>query len=220
MSTTMKLSAAQRQAQTKGAARRERRAGRIPAVVYGHGQPAKSVSLDSKEFAKLLRDRRGTVVIELDVAEDSSPFTIIREIQREPLSGQVLHVDLQEVSMDEVVHVEVPVHLIGTPLGVKRDGGILEFHQRSLQVACLPGKIPSHIDLDVSELVIGKSLHASDVEFEEGVDLATDPKSVVASIAAPRLIQEDEPEEEEEAGDAEGEEGGDKAEAKEGEEPS
>jgi large subunit ribosomal protein L25 len=189
---TMKLKAQMREPHKKGAARRLRREGRIPGILYGQGADSVPLSIDQSEFDALLRAREGTVIIEIDVAESGAQQTIIREIQRDPVSGSVLHIDLQEISMTEMVHVEVPLHVTGTAYGVKTEGGILEHHLRRLDIKCLPTNIPSHIDVDVTELQIGKSIHVDDLRLDrEKLELLTDDKAVIVSVVPPRVIKEE-----------------------------
>ena len=146
---TMKLSADPREPHRKGGARRLRRAGRIPGILYGQGKDSMPVSFDYSEFEALLRTREGMVIVEVMLSEDAPQQTLTREIQRDPVTGRILHLDLQHISMTEKVQVEVPLHVVGTPFGVKTEGGILEHHMRSLLIECLPSNIPQRIDVDV-----------------------------------------------------------------------
>lgn len=210
---TMKLSAASREERGKGPARRLRRAGRVPGVVYGHGEQAIPVTFDAQEFDGLLRQREGTVIVEVDVDGHPLQQTIIREIQRDPVSGQVLHLDLQQVSMTEKVHVEVPLHVVGTPFGVKTEGGVLEQHLRTVEIQCLPGAIPPRVDIDVSELKIGQAIHVGDLTLaSEEIEVLTGSETSIVAVIPPRLVveaaaEEEEAAEAEEAAAAAGEEG-------------
>jgi len=185
---TMKLHAAARTPSTKGASRRLRSAGQIPGIVYGHGEESTPFALDQQEFGALLRHREGTTIIELDLDGKPPQQTIIRSIQRDPVTGRVIHVDLQHISMTEPVQVEVPIQLHGTAVGVKNEGGVLEFHLRSVSVKCLPTAIPGHIDVDVSDLSIGKSIHVSDLPVDrEQVTVLTDERMTIVGVVAPRV---------------------------------
>jgi large subunit ribosomal protein L25 len=202
----MKLAAEVREPQKKGAARRLRRAGRIPAVMYGHGEPSTPVSLEQSEFDALLRTREGTVIIEVDVAERGQQQTIIREIQRDPVTGRILHVDLQHISLTETINVEVPMHVTGTPYGVKTEGGILEHHLRAVEIECLPGSIPPYIEVDVTELKIGDSIHVEELAIDrEAITVLADPRTTVVAVIPPRLVKTAAEEAEEAAAAAEAE---------------
>ena len=155
----------------KGVARKLRSAGRIPAVIYGHGREPQSLSIDTRELEKLLSHISAeSTVIELDV-DGKSSRTLIREIQRHPFKRQILHVDFQELVAGEKVDVRVPIVLVGIPAGVRMDGGVLDQMLRELEVEVDPSNIPNHIDVDVTELTIGASLHVSDIKLPEGVEV-------------------------------------------------
>jgi len=187
---TMKLSAEVRSPEKKGAARRLRGQGRIPGVLYGQGRDSMPVSFDHSEFEGLLRDRQGTVIIEVGMEGYEPQPTIVREIQRDPLSGRVLHIDLQHISLTERVQVEVPVHFVGQPYGVKTEGGVLEHHQRTVEIKCLPSEIPPRIEIDVSELRIGSSIAVDALPFDrDQIEVLTDDRTVIASVMPPRIVQ-------------------------------
>jgi large subunit ribosomal protein L25 len=188
---TMKLKADTRQPHKKGGARRLRREGRVPGILYGQGEESLPVSFDGGEFDALLRAREGTVIIEVGMEDRAPQQTIIREIQRDPVTGAVVHVDLQHISLTEKVQVEVPVNVVGTPFGVKTEGGILEHHLRTVLIKCLPTEIPPRIDVDVTELHIGKSIHAGELAFDrDKVEVMTEEKATIVSVIPPRIIKE------------------------------
>ncbi len=183
------LSAHKRTDTGKGAARRLRRAGFVPAVLYGPGvKGAVTLALSNKELEKTLHTTAGeNVLVNLDIEGDSGSRTVMfREIARDPVRGALEHVDLLEVAMDHEVTVEVPVHFTGKSEGVAL-GGILQSDMRRLKVQCLPGRIPESIDIDVTGLQIGQSLHVKDIKLPEGVKCIDDPEHTVVSVQAPAV---------------------------------
>lgn len=188
------LTGSLRERSGKGPARQARRAGRIPAVLYGHGQAALSVAVDTREFINAVRQLQGgnmIVSLKLDGGERTA---LVREVQRDPLTHEILHLDFQEVSLTERVRVEVNVHLTGTSRGVK-EGGILEAITRQVEVECLATAIPSAIDADVSDLGIGDSLHVRDLVAGD-VEILTDPDVTVATVVPPTVYEAPAPVEE------------------------
>jgi large subunit ribosomal protein L25 len=189
---TMTLKAHPRDVGRKGPARRLRESGEIPGIIYGHGFEPEAVAFAAAEFGSLLRHRSGTMIIDLklDGAGGEGRLTVIREIQRDPVNGRVLHVDLQRISLKEKVHVQVPLHVIGVSPGVKEDGGILEYPLRSLDVKCLPNEIPEHFEVDISALRIGDAIHVRDLQLDrERLDILSEPEMVVVTVSAPRLLK-------------------------------
>jgi large subunit ribosomal protein L25 len=179
----------------KGTARRLRSAGQIPGIVYGHGFEPQAVAFSAAEFDALLRHRSGTMIIDLKLtsAAGGDRLTVIREIQRNPVNGRVLHVDLQRISLKEKVHVQVPLHVIGVSPGVKEDGGILEYPVRSLDVKCFPNQIPDHFEIDISSLRIGDAIHVRDLPVDHQLfDVLNEPEMVVVTVSAPRLLKTEE----------------------------
>ncbi len=187
MATQATLSAERRNSQGKGAARSLRRAGRIPAVIYGHNRAPETLSLEGAALGRLLQgiSARSTI---LDVTVDgASPVkALIREIQRNPLRAtDILHVDLYEVRADEKITVEVPVHLTGTSDGVRNFGGVLDQVMHKLEIRVFPADIPASINLDVTPLGIGKSIFVRDVKLDK-VEVLNDPSQPICSVVAPR----------------------------------
>jgi len=171
----------------KGAARSLRREGKVPGVIYGHDRAAEAVSVDNLSLAKLLGGISASTTV-VDVAVDERPpvKALIREIQRDALRpARILHLDLYEVRADEVVTVEVPVHLVGIPDGVRNFGGVLDHSLRDLELEVLPGDIPEHIELDVTTLAIGHSLFVRDITIAKG-RILNDPDTPVCTVVAPR----------------------------------
>ncbi len=187
------IAGAPRQKVGKGPARQARRDGRIPGVLYGHGRPSTAVSVDGKEFEILLRQHEGGSMIVSLRLSDGERTALIRAVQRDPLSHDILHLDFQEVSLTERVRVEVPIHLVGTPVGVKDQGGILQHITRSIELECLATAIPSHLDADVSHLGIGDSIHVRDLKIED-VEILTDLDVSVASVVPPTVLETPAPE--------------------------
>ena len=182
------LAAESRTSKGKGAARTARRAGRVPAVIYGHHREPASLTVDANALSRLLTVEHGMRAL-LDVAVDGkAPVkALIREIQRDPVRRQdIVHIDLYEVNANEKITVKVPVHLTGTADGVRNGGGILEHPLRELTVKVLPADIPEHFEVDVTSLVIGKSIHVSELSIPKA-EILDDGNLVVAAVVAPRV---------------------------------
>ena len=185
------LSATVRENAGKGVARSLRGAGRVPAIIYGHGREPQSLSIDTRELEKLLSHISAeNTVIDLTVGS-ASARTIIREIQRHPFKRQILHVDFQELVAGEKIVVRIPVILMGVPDGVRMDGGILDQTMRELEVEVDPSNIPNHIEVDVTKMTIGSSLHVSDLTLPEGLEIVGDEDASVAVVSAPRAVIEE-----------------------------
>jgi large subunit ribosomal protein L25 len=179
------LEAQPREAGTKNQARRVRREGKIPGVVYGAGKDALAVSVDPRHVLRILRSDSGHNTI-LDLALDGGERTkaMIVDWQYEPIKGQLLHIDLKRIAMDKALRVSVPVVLQGVAEGVKTEGGILEQMLREVEIECLPGDIPSHIDVDISHLVFGKVLRVSDLPHNEKLKFLSDANQPVAHVTS------------------------------------
>ena len=205
----LKLEAEKRDESGKGAARKLRARGRVPAVLYGHGVGPVSVSVGAKDLYRVLHGSAGTNVLVNLTVDGAEHLALPREIQRDHVRGRYVHVDFLAVRRDEKVTVSVPVRVVGESPGVKV-GGVVEHHLWELQVECLPGDVPDGIDADVSELQVGDSLRVSDIVAPEGVTVLTPPEESLLSVAVPqvRVVEEvaEVAEGEEEAAPAEGEE--------------
>jgi large subunit ribosomal protein L25 len=198
----------------KGAARRLRAKGLVPAVVYGHGMEPIHLSVDARELLHLLHTDAGTnVLVDLHVDHDQV-LAIPREIQRDNIRGKFIHVDFLQVARDENITVEVPVHLVGESRGVK-EGGVVEHHLWTLQVECLPQDVPPSIEADISDLGINDSLKVAELSAPQRSTILTSQDEVVVSVVPPQVLKV---EEEEVAEAVEGEEG-EAAEGEEGAEP-
>jgi large subunit ribosomal protein L25 len=176
------LEAQPRQPGTKNDARRVRRDGKIPAVVYGAGKQAQPVSVDPRQVSRILHSATGhNTVFDLSLDGERAKAMIV-DWQYEPMKGSLLHIDLKRIAMDQKLRVNVPIELVGEPAGVKQQGGILEQITREVEVECLPGDIPNQIDLNVAELVFGMVLRVSDLPKNDKVKYVTDPEQPVAHI--------------------------------------
>ena len=183
------LSGALRDRSGKGPARSSRRDGKIPGVVYGHGQPAVSVTVDQKEFINVIRHvEGGNMIVNLKLGT-SEKTALVREVQLDPISHDIIHLDFQEVSLTETVRVQVTVHFTGLAIGVKDGGGILETIARQVEVECLATSIPSFLEADVTALEVGDSLHASDLKLPEGVTLLTEGDQTIATCVPPTVYE-------------------------------
>ena len=164
----------------------------IPGVIYGHGREAKAVSVDRHDFELFMAHHAaGAALVELKLEGEKKPINaMVREVQRSPVKGNVLHVDFVAVSMNEVTHAVVPIHLINDPAGV-RAGGILTINIHELNVEALPGDLPEFVEWDVAELEVGDTLHLKDVAPPKGVKFLDDAEAIVASVQAPRVEVEE-----------------------------
>ena len=178
----------------KGAARKLRAVGAVPAIVYGHGREPQSLAIDTYTLERLLEKvSYKTTVIELEVPGVANAKTLIREIQRHPFKRHILHVDFQELVAGEKVTVRVPLVFVGTPEGVRTGGGILDQTMHELQIQCDPSIIPNHIDVDVTHLIIGHSIHVRDVKVPEGVEILDDGGATMCVCAIPKAVVEEVP---------------------------
>ena len=181
-SETNVLDAQPRAAGNKNEARRVRRGGKIPAVVYGAGKNAVPVSVDPRQVSRILHSASGHNTI-FDLAVDGERTkAMIVDWQYEPIKGSLLHIDLKRIAMDQKLTVMVPIVLKGEAVGVKQQGGILEQVTREVEIECLPSDIPSQIEADVSELVFGKVMRVSDLPHNDKLRFLTDENQPVAHV--------------------------------------
>jgi large subunit ribosomal protein L25 len=179
------LEAQPREAGTKNHARRVRREGKIPAVVYGAGKDSMPVSVDPRHVLRILRSDSGhNTIFDLALQGAEKSKAMIVDWQYEPIKGHLLHIDLKRIAMDKALRVNVPIVLQGVPAGVKTEGGILEQMLREVEVECLPGDIPGHIDVDVSELTFGKVLRVSDLPHNPKLKFLTEANQPVAHVTS------------------------------------
>lgn len=189
MSSHQTLQANKREASGTSAAKRLRREGIVPAVIYGAAQRTYAVQVDAKEFSDLLREQSSSnflVNLEIEGAQEKTKLAMVQGVQQDPLSGSVMHIDFQAVKEDETVHANIPIELIGTPEGVK-NGGVLDHQLHSIEIFCRPADLPEKIELEVSELGLGDAAHVGAIKFPGGVETHMDAEVVVAMIAEPRV---------------------------------
>ncbi|NKB87347.1 MAG: 50S ribosomal protein L25 [Acidobacteria bacterium] len=178
-------------------AKRLRREGLIPAVLYGSDRDPRTISVSPRTVVEILRSDAGqNSILNLKVADGAEQTALIHDYQVDPVSHKLLHADFKRIAMDVEVEVEVPLEVIGEAPGVKVDKGILDQILRELSIRCLPGAIPDEFQVDVSELGINESVHVSDLEIPEGVELLTDPESTIVLVAPPAAEEEVETEDE------------------------
>ena len=178
----MSIQAEKREEQGKGAARSLRRSGKVPATLYRGGN-AQSIQLSRKELAKLINSVGGEqVMVDLQFADGVNKLALLKDFQVDPVRSELLHSDFFEVSLTEAIKITVHVATHGEPVGVKRDGGILQHPLREILIECFPDKIPGKIDIDISKLEIGQAIHVSDLKLEEGIKILTDSHDVIVNI--------------------------------------
>lgn len=187
----MELAAVRRHGTGKEINRKRLAAGRVPGVVYGKRLETRPIEFDRRELEKFLATaRRGTVVVKMSVAdgaEAKESYAVLKEFQTNPLTDRVVHVDFYEVALGQKFRIEVPLRIRGKAAGIEL-GGILEQVVRTIEVECTPDNVPGHLEVDVTTLGIGDSLHLSDVPFPEGVHpVEKDATMTVVSVHAPRV---------------------------------
>ncbi len=197
--TNAKLTALTRDAKGKGAAREARRAGLVPAVIYGENKDPLKLKLNRREIDRLLAYEGSNVIIDLDIEGSSEKnLAMIKEIQYKPIAHVINHVDLIRISMDKKVHIGVPLVIINDE-GVKKKGGIIQQLATEVTVECFPDKIPESIELDLADAELGYNYNVGDLKISEDFSLMDDEDEVLVSIVAPK--------DEVAAAPAEGEEG-------------
>lgn len=181
------ISVQKREEVGKGASRSLRRENMIPAVIY-RGGDSQPIKFSKKELLHFMNSTAGQqVMVNLQFGDGSNRLALMKDYQVDPAKGDLLHVDFFEVSLTEKVKVPVHVTIVGESVGVKRDGGILQYLLREIEVECLPDKIPGYVKLDISSLEIGQSLHVSDIKLEGEVRILTDPDGVIVNVVAPAV---------------------------------
>ncbi len=187
------LKARPREKAGKEYAKKLRRNGFVPAVLYGPETKTLALEVETKSFLSLLRGGLGENVIVtllLDDKKDSQRKVLVREVQRDPVTGAILHLDFHQISLTKKLTIQVPIYLVGTPVGVD-DGGILQHALRDLEIECLPTAIPEKIQVDVSHLKIGDSVHVGDIKVENA-EILSDSKSSIVSVVPPTVFKEPE----------------------------
>ena len=176
-----------------GVVRKLRRTGQVPGVVYGRGIDPTVVTVDAKALRGALHTTSGmNVLIDMTIGDgaEAARTVMVKDVQRDIFRRDIIHVDFTTVNLTETVEAHVPIIFKGTPKGVTEDGGVFEAHLREVVVECLPMQIPEHIDFDVSELPLGKSIHVSDLVLPADITLVSELDEVVATVVAPRVIEE------------------------------
>ena len=215
------LAAVSRDTRGKNAARRLRRDGRVPAVIYGGETPeGRAIAVDPKEMLRILTSESGVnTLIALALDGGASSQVLVKEFQLDPLTDDLLHIDFYRLAMDKVITVTVPVTLTGEAAGVKQQGGLVDFVSRDVQVECMPAEIPEHIEVDISALMIGDGIRLRDVVAGATWTPVSEPDTLLVHVVPPKVEEEEETEAEaaaaEDAEAADGE-GGDAEAAKKG----
>ena len=196
------LKAQIRKGSGKGVSRKLRASGFIPAVLYGSGSNSTPLSIQSAELGNLLRAEKGEAgFIKLIIQGEGKKLeklSVIKELQTNPVTHSLVHADFYEIRMDHKLTMDVPIHLLGQPIGVKMGGELHQF-KRDLKVSCLPSAMPKFVELDISGLDIGNTLRVADVTLAEGVDILDADEAQIISVVAKRAIEEEKPVEEEAA---------------------
>lgn len=176
----------------KNAARRVRVSGLIPAVVYGAGQEAVAVTVDPKAIIKILHSETGhNTIFDLNIEGGAAAKAMIVDWQNEPIKSKLLHIDMKRIAMDKPMRVSVPVQLVGVPVGVRTEGGILDHVLREVEIECLPTDIPSHIDVDVSNLELNQAIHIADLPHSDRVKFLGEEDALVAHVTIVKETAED-----------------------------
>lgn len=193
MAEQLKLSATIRRKSGKGVARRLRKQGMLPAVVYGHKTPSTPLAIDSKQLEELIVGGKSErKLFDLSIEGNGGPTektVMIKELQIDPVKRHYLHVDFFEVAMDEEITIPIPIKFIGEAEGVKI-GGVLQQVRRELEIRCLPSQIPDGLEIDVSALKIGDSVHLKDVQLPPGIKISEDANLTIATVLAPTVEKE------------------------------
>ena len=187
MARQAEIQAAPRSRAGKGTARSLRREGKVPGVIYGRGRTPEAISVDTTELTRLLTEvSAATTLVDVTVEGQSPVKALIREIQRNPVRpADIIHLDLYAVRADEKITVEVPIHFTGVPDGVRNFGGVLDQTMHALQIRVLASNIPEHLEVDVTALNIGQSIHVSDLSFP-ALEILSDGSQTVCTVVAPR----------------------------------
>lgn len=192
MATAMKVNAELRSSRGSSAARRLRRDGTIPAVVYGVGKAPLNVQVNARDFSRNLSEQASEhVIMDMEIGSGDVRKVLLQDVQHSPIMHDIIHVDFHEISMTKKLRVKVSLRLVGEPTGVSQQGGVLEHLMREIEVECLPTDIPEHIDLDVSGLAVGHGFKAGDIKLDAAkLRLITDKDVAVAAVSAQRAEEE------------------------------
>jgi len=209
MENVVTLNAESRHEVGKKIAKKLRKQGRIPAIIYGEHKESIPISLSVSDLKTILKSDTGENTVLRIHRDDMQVDAMLKEIQYDYLSDHIIHVDLIRIDLNKSVNINVPVLVQGEPIGVKVDGGIFDFMTRELKVRCLPTQIPREFVLDVSEMQTGQSIKVEDIEVAEGIKIMSDPHTVICAVAARSGAEEAE-----EAAEGEEEEAAEAAEEK------
>jgi large subunit ribosomal protein L25 len=191
MADKIVVEAAVRESRGKNEARRQRVAGKVPATLYGGKDSAVSLTVNAKQVGQILRSPTGHNTLFQVAMDGKEQPAIVKDWQVDPVSGNLLHVDLLRVAMDVRMRVKVPVHTFGEPVGVKVEGGVFEIVTREVEIECLPGEIPTEFRLDVSGLGMNGQLRAGDIPIDTSkMKLLTEPERVLAHVVALKVEEE------------------------------
>lgn len=172
-----------------------RREGRVPAVVYGKGMENELIQLEAGQVIKMLQQEGTSAIYELQYPGGKSRQVMIRELQQDRIKDKIIHIDFNEVKLDQPFDTEIYIELTGEPIGVK-EGGVLQHQLRNVQIRCLPADLPDRLEGDITQLNIGDTLTVGELPISDRVELLTDPEETVVSILPPRMEQSTEEEEE------------------------
>ena len=186
----VKLEAQLREGRGKGAARATRRAGLVPAIVYGHKLEPTAVQLPERVIRRFLGTIGENAMINMELGQDKIETVMLKEVQIDPVTRQIVHVDFLRVSLEEQVTAHVPITLIGTAPGIA-EGGIQEFLLREIQVECQAGQMPENVEIDVSALEIGDRVRVGDLPSLEDISILDDPVTIIVAVVAPTIREED-----------------------------
>jgi large subunit ribosomal protein L25 len=171
----------------KNEARRTRREGKVPAVLYGDGKDATPIAVEPKALLRILHSESGAnTLIALKIAGGESPRVLVKDYQLDPITHHVLHADFYKIAMDRVLRVTVPITVKGEAKGVKQQAGILEFIRREVEIECLPGDIPEHVELDVTELMLHQGIRVREIAVSPKVKFVSDPDLMVVHVVMPK----------------------------------
>ena len=191
MAVSITVNATRRTDFGKNASRRLRRSGGIPATVYGQGKEAASLTVDPKVIWGILHSHAGqNTIFELAVDQSDTSHALIKDFQRDPVKGNLLHVDLLRIDMTHKLTLRVPVEITGTPVGVKVGGGLLDVVMREIEIKCLPSDIPEHIVVDVSHVELNQALRVNELKLSDKIEVLSDPDSVIITVSPIRIQEE------------------------------
>jgi large subunit ribosomal protein L25 len=191
MAVSITVNASRRTDFGKNASRRLRCSGGIPATVYGQGKEAASLTVDPKVIWGILHSHAGqNTIFELTVDQGDTSHALIKDFQRDPVKGNLLHVDLLRIDMSHKLTLRVPVEISGTPVGVKVGGGLLDIVLREIEIKCLPADIPEHILVDVSNVDLNQAFRVNELKLSDKIEVLSDPDSVIVTVSPIRVQEE------------------------------